>query len=200
MATATRSGMVNFDEFSVLIKPHQKADLIDAVVYMASPENIESYQLFLWLIRLMVEFVEDRDLGEVFGSRIAFRMNKKQGPEPDIAFVSKQRLHLVRKTFIEGAPDLAIEIVSPDSVERDYVKKRAIYEQGGVSEYWIIDEDLQRVTLLRLDRNGRYREIRPVKGVLQSRTLPGFWLRPDWLWKRPRPRTKEILAEIDPSC
>jgi Uma2 family endonuclease len=42
--------------------------------------------------------------------------------------------HRRRRGFIDGAPALAIEIVSPDSVDRDYVRMLAIYEEAGVAE------------------------------------------------------------------
>ncbi|MBV9125714.1 MAG: Uma2 family endonuclease [Planctomycetes bacterium] len=196
MATATRTGSVTFEEFCVLIRPDQKADLLNGVIYMASPENMNATRLVAWLFRLIGDYSEHKKLGEIFGSRTAFRLGPKQSPEPDLAFIKKGRLHLVQKTYFEGPPDLAIEIVSPESVERDYEKKRLLYQQAGVAEYWIIDEDLKKVTLLRLDRRGQYREIRPRQGVLSSQVIAGFWLRPEWLWEATRPSKAEALAQI----
>src|SRR5205809_264417 len=85
-----------------------------------------------------------------------------------------------------------IYIVSPDSVERDYVLKRAKYEQARVREYWIIDEFEQKVILLRLGTDGKYRGIRARRGELRSQVLHGFWLRPEWLWQRPLPMKLDI--------
>src|SRR5581483_9092524 len=118
-----------------------------------------------------------------------------ESPEPALAVVLKNRLHLVRRGPVAGRPNLAIEIVSPDSVERDYVKKRRQYQKAGVPEYWIVDEAEEKVTLLRLGVDGKYREARPRSGVLHSRVLPGFWLRTEWLWQRPRKKAA-ILDEI----
>jgi Uma2 family endonuclease len=195
----SRSGTITFEDFCVIIKPEQKADLIDGVIFMASPENTDSHRLFSWLYRLISDYAEDRELGEVFGSRVAFRLDEKHGPEPDIGFVRRDRLHLDRKGYIDGPPDLAIEIVSPESVERDYVKKRALYQQSGVAEYWIIDEELRKVILLRPDRKGEYREVRPIKGEFSSRVLDGFRLRPEWLWQTPRPSRAQVLALMGPA-
>ena len=196
MGTTTKNGTITFEDFCLIIKDGEKADLINGVIYMASPDNTDVDDLFMWLGRLMGDFVEERELGRVFGSRVAFRLDKPQGPEPDIAFVRTDRLHLVKRGYVEGAPDLAVEIVSPDSVERDYVLKREQYRQAGVAEYWIVDEMDQRVTLLRLTAAGAYREAKPRKGLLHSQVLPGFWLRPQWLWQQPRPKKTTVLAEI----
>jgi Uma2 family endonuclease len=196
MTVALRKGVLSFEDFCRLVRDDQKADLIAGVIYMASPDNTDANALFVWLIGLLHDFAELRDLGKVYGSRVAFRLDKRNGPEPDIGFVRKKRLHLVEKEYVNGPPDLAVEIVSPESVERDYKKKRRQYEDAGVPEYWIIDEELRRVTLLRLDQRGRYREVRLRKGAFQSRVLPGFWLRPEWLWGERRPRKVDVLKEL----
>lgn len=191
-----RVGHYTYDDFCALIREDQKADLLDGVIYMASPENTDANELFVWLIYLMAGVAEVNEAGKVYGSRVACRLDDKNAPEPDLLFVSKDRLNVVHRGGIEGAADLAVEIVSPDSVERDYKKKRAKYEKAGFREYWIIDEKLKEVTLLRLDSKGKYREVKPRKGVLASEVLPGFWLRIDWLWQETRPRKTDALAEI----
>ena len=196
MGIATNDNGYTFEEFCFLIKDGEKGDLIDGVIYISSPDNTDANKLFLWLAGLMDDFVTERELGEVFGSRVAFRLGEPHGPEPDIAFVRTERLHLVQRGFVDGPPDLAIEIVSPDSVERDYIRKREQYRRAGVMEYWIVDEMEQRIVLLRRNTSGAYREIKPRKGVLHSKALPGFWLRSEWLWQEPRPRKKKVLAEI----
>src|SRR5215469_17024715 len=140
MASMTRSKLLTFDDFCFLVRDGQKGDLIDGVIYMASPENTEANKLFVWLIGLLSTYAEAKELGEVFGSRVAFRIDDGTGPELDIAFVRQGRLHLVQNGFVDGPPDIAVEIVSPESVERDYEDKRARYEKAGVTEYWIIDE------------------------------------------------------------
>jgi Uma2 family endonuclease len=101
----------------------------------------------------------------------------------------------VARGGVEGPADLAIEIVSPDSVERDYYLKRELYEEYGIQEYWIIDEMDLSVTQLRLKQR-KYREVRPRKGEIHSQVLTGFWLRPEWLWRVPRPDTFETMLEI----
>ena len=193
MATATKTTKITFDDFCVLVKDGQKADLIAGVIYMASPDNLDANNLFMWLGYLMGGIAEELDQGNIFGSRVAFRLDDLGSPEPDLAFVKKTRMHLARRGFFNGRPDLALGIVSPESVERDYLTKRAQFEEAGVPEYWIVDEMEQKVTLLRLGANGKYREVKPRKGELLSTVLRGFWLRPEWLWQDPLPRKRDVL-------
>jgi Uma2 family endonuclease len=196
MLETAAQGSVTFDDFCFLVKDGQKADLIDGVIYMASPDNPDNWRLSRWLIGLTDDYVTEKDLGEIFGIRIAFRLDEHQSPEPDLGFVKKKRLHLVKKGFILGPPDAAFEIVSPESVERDYKKKRHQYEKYGVREYWIIDQMDETVTLLRLNKRGKYQEIQPLDSVYHSEVIDGFWLDPTWLWQSPRPRKSAILAKL----
>ncbi len=197
MSTAARKKPITFEEFCELVPDGQKADLIDGEIFMASPDNMDASRLFSWLFRLLGDYVEDHHLGEILGSRTAFKVSDTNSPEPDIAFVRKRRLHLAKKQFFPGGPDLAIEIVSPDSVTRDYQAKHELYESAGVREYWIVDEAKQLVTALRLDRRGTFKEVRPRKGVLTSRTVSGFWLRLEWLWQQPRLTVQAARAKIE---
>ena len=188
--------LVSFDEFVERVQEHEKADLIDGVIYMASPESLEGNKLEFWLARLIGDFVEETDRGDVFVSRVAFRLAHHQSPEPDIAFVQKDRLHLSEYGYFDGAPDLAIELVSPESVQRDYEKKRKQYQTAGVREYWIIDEAMQEVILLRLQPNKEFVQVSPVEGRFESAVLTGFYLYPEWLWQSPRPKKGPILTKM----
>jgi Uma2 family endonuclease len=163
---------------------------------MASPDNTDANDLMCWLAEVGRRFIRKRQLGRLFLSRVAFRIDDSNGPEPDLAFVATARLHLIRRGYVDGAPDAAMEIVSPESVDRDYNAKRHQYEQAGVREYWIIDELEHRMTLLRLGRDGTYKEVRPRKGILASKVITGFWLRTTWLWQPELPDPDEVLREI----
>jgi Uma2 family endonuclease len=196
MATAVPTKGYTFADFCALIREDQKASLIDGVIYMDSPDNTDANKLLVWLGTLISLFVQIRILGEVFVSRVAFRLDDRNGPEPDLAFVRKNRLHLVKRGYVNGPPDLGVEIVSPDSVQRDYKDKRGQYERAKMPEYLIIDELERKVLLLRLSPQGKYREVKPRNGELHSEVLRGFWIRPEWLWQDPLPQTMDVLNRI----
>jgi Uma2 family endonuclease len=197
MATvAHRRGVFTYDDFYAIIREYEKGDLIDGVIHMTSPENTEANDLFGWLYTVMRIYIRKRKLGRIFGSRVACRLDDANAPEPDILFVAEKNRDRLQRRGVEGPPDLAVEIVSPESVERDYDKKRRQYQRFAIPEYWIIDEDEPKVTLLRLDRKGKYREVVPRKGVFHSQVLKGFRLDPNWLWQDPRPDELEILQQL----
>ncbi len=197
MSVAAEYRMWNFEDFCLLIPDGQKADLIDGVIYVASPDNLRNADLSSWLSRVLHRYLKARRIGgRVYGTRVAFRLDDENAPEPDLGYVSPEHLPTLRPGHVAGPPDLAAEIVSPDSVRRDYEDKREMYERFGVPEYWIIDPFQERVTCYRLGRDGKYKQARLRKGVVTSKVIPGFWLRADWLWQSPLPDDDEVLSEI----
>ena len=196
MPSRTAKYQLTFDDFYEIVREDQKADLIDGVIHMASPESPEGNELVCWVLWIVGGYVRKRKLGKVYHQRVAFRLAEHQSPEPDIAFVRQDRLHLARRGFFNGPPDAAFEFVSPESVTRDYEVKRTKYQEAGVSEYWIIDEHMETIQLLRLGADGVYAETESIDGRYESQTIPGFYLRPEWLWQSPFPDEMQILADM----
>jgi Uma2 family endonuclease len=121
---------------------------------------------------------------------------RPSGREPDLLFVANEHGNRLRPTYVDGPADLVIEIVSPDSEERDRVTKLAEYEGAGVPEYWLVDPVPQEATFYRLGADGRYDAV-PINadGFYHSAALPGFRLWVAWLWQRPLPALAEVLPQ-----
>src|SRR5947207_3233299 len=93
----------------------------------------------------------------------------RRGPEPDLLFVSREREHLLTRTYLDGPADLAIEIISPDSIDRDRRDKFAEYEAAGVREYWLFDPDRETAEFYELDADGRYHLADAEDGIYYSK-------------------------------
>lgn len=194
--TDALTDLITVEQFYALVEDGQKADLIDGVIYMASPETLRQNRLTGFLWSLMRAYCEANDLGEVFGSRFAFVVSPHRAPEPDVAFVRKERLHLVREHGMEGGPDIAVEVISHDSRHRDTVKKRRLYQDAGVSEYWLIDPLKKQALFLRL-KGGQYESVALEQGrIFRSTVLPGFFLDVDWLFAPRLPKVQDALRHI----
>jgi Uma2 family endonuclease len=202
MSTAEMSGpasdLLTFDDFCAIVRDGQKADLLDGVIYMASPDSKRSNQINGFLDRLLGMYIAARGIGgEVYVNRFAFQLDESNGPEPDLAWVAPDRMHLVEEGRMRGAPTVAVEIVSRDSRQRDWVDKRMKYEAAGVEEYWIIDPIQRRCEFLRRQANGRY-DVVPLEEnrIFRSTAIPGFWLNIEWLQMAPLPNVYQCLQEL----
>ena len=177
---------------------HVRAEWVDGEVVVMSPANIWHSDLADFLKTVLRIFTEERNLGRVFGEEYFVRFEgggRLQRRLPDVLFVSRDREHLFTRTYLDGPPDLAVEVVSPDSVDRDRREKFAAYESGGVREYWIIDPEAKTLEAYRLD-GGRFARVLEADGRVASAALPGFFLRPDWLWREPLPKVLDVLREL----
>jgi Uma2 family endonuclease len=193
----TRTDRITVEEFYQLVPDGQKADLLDGVIYMASPDSIRSNDLTGFIEYLMRGFNAARKLGgRVFVTRVAYRLSKYTAPEPDVGYVGPNRVHLIRATDVKGGPSAAVEVVSRESKARDYIKKKRAYQKANVTEYWIIDPIKESVEFNRLE-NGVYQVVALEDGhIFQSTVLPGFWLDVNWLLADPLPNAYDCLQAI----
>ena len=69
-------------------------------------------------------------------------------------FISKEREHIIGEKYIQAAPDLIIEILSPRTKELDQKLKAKLYETFGVKEYWLVDPEKKEIEVLTLTQEG----------------------------------------------
>jgi len=173
------------------------AEWVNGKVELKMPISDVHDDIQFWLRSLIQSFVDRRSLGKVRGPQFTIRLPQKPSRrDPDLIFVSAGRLSLMGKTFMDGPADLAIEVVLPDSIARDYREKYFEYEAAGVREYWIVDPLSQTTTLHVLDKNGKFEVIAAKEGKLHSVVLNGFWLREADPFKNPLPDVQELLTEM----
>lgn len=70
--------------------------------------------------------------------------------QPDVLFVSAAKAGIVTEDNVQGAPDLVVDILSDATRKKDEMTKRKLYERFGVTDYWIVDPELETVTVFRL--------------------------------------------------
>jgi Uma2 family endonuclease len=184
----------------VLAAEGVRAEWVKGAVQMMSPASFEHFDLNGWLYYLVRAFVESNKFGGIVGFDCMVRLRDGETRRvPDIVYVSEARRSLMKPTYFEGPPDLAVEIVSNDSQSRDWREKFLEYEASGVREYWIVDPMSQRIEAYSLGEDGKYVRIAEVEGRIPSTVLPSFYLRNDWLWASPRPTVSSLLGELGPT-
>ncbi len=153
----------------------------------------------LFLQALLRLFVEAKKLGKIHGEPYQMKMvlgDKIKGREPDIFFVKTENLDRIGEQFFDGAADLVIEVISPESVMRDTQDKFEEYEAAGVKEYWIIDPNRRTANFYNLDENSKYKLRYPsAEDKFESRVIEGLWLKTDWLWQDELPNLIDVLKE-----
>lgn len=124
------------------IADDKRYELIGGELIMMTPSPIPYHQWISKNIEYEIErFVREKNLGKVFDAPCDVYFDDENVIQPDILFVSEERIHIIGKTHIQGAPDLAVEILSESTAYTDLMKKKRLYARFGVKEYWIVDPD-----------------------------------------------------------
>jgi len=153
---------------------NQPHELWDGELIMAPAPFFDHQKTVLRFYRRLDDWVSATDLGEVIASPIDMVLSAHRAVQPDVAFISKDRLATIQRAIM-GPADLVAEVVSLGGRNRDRIEKRDLYEQHGVKEYWMIDPEPETVEVLALV-SGRYELVKRSRPgeTAASRLLPGF--------------------------
>lgn len=195
--TALTRDYVSFEEYLAQSSDTRNCEWVDGEIITMPGASFEHQDISSFLIAVMRFFVDRNDLGIIVASPFAMKLEtQRRGREPDILFVGKEKTHLIKKNYLDGAADLAIEIISPESVGRDRGEKFVEYEAAGIGEYWLIDPERKQTEFYRLGKDGFYRLVSADENIFHSEVLDGFFLRVEWLWEKPLP-TLKALQELN---
>ncbi len=189
---------VTFDAFLAWLDEDTHAELENGEIIMASPASRTHQDISVWLTMTLGYYIRKQKLGWITNAPFQVRLGQSnQSREPDLVFLKTEHLDRLKDTYLDGAADLIIEIISPESINRDRGRKFVEYEQEGMPEYWIIDPLRKQVEFYQLGKDKLYHLSAPDdKGVYYSQSVKGFFLKVDWLWQRPLPDELEVLRQL----
>lgn len=124
----------------------QRAELIDGKLYAMAPPSFIHQKISFSLARKIADYIDyNKGNCEVIPAPFAVNLDAsdKTWIEPDISVICDKRK--ITEKGCTGAPDWVIEITSPSTQSRDYLKKLWLYQNFGVREYWIINPIMQNV-------------------------------------------------------
>jgi len=155
---------------------HERYELIDGVTYMMAAPSIVHQRAVGKIFYKLFDFLEDKPC-QVFSSPFDVCLygdgdNDDTVVQPDIIVVCDE--NKLDDKRCNGAPDLAIEILSPSSINFDRVKKFRKYEHAGVREYWIVNPKDLSLEFCVLENN-KYTVTKYNKNdIIKSTVLIGF--------------------------
>jgi Uma2 family endonuclease len=158
------------------LNTNQLVEFSDGFVeFLPMPKT--SHQLTaLLLYRLLQAFAAARNLGTTVAAPLSVQLRSGKFRQPDVVFMLTEHASRITEDFWIGA-DLVMEVVSgsADDRRRDLVEKREDYAKTGIPEYWIVDPDLARITVLFLDGSAYAVHGEFARGQqATSKLLPGF--------------------------
>ena len=107
------------------------------------------HRLHIWLTER-----ERIGSGQVYMAPLDVVFDESNVTEPDLLFILTEQLHIIKEANIQGAPDLVVKVLSPSTRERDLGVKVHLYARFGVPEYWIVDPEVETLTIYHLTPDG----------------------------------------------
>jgi Uma2 family endonuclease len=117
------------------------AQLINGIIRMSPPLFDAEAVILNEIAHNLYFFVKNAHAGTTRMGLYDVYLDEMNVFQPDICYISKERMPLIKEDGLYGAPDLVIEILSPSSAKYDWEDKKDVYEQYGVKEYWIVNPE-----------------------------------------------------------
>lgn len=172
-----RLSRIEFERRYTAMPKVKKAELIEGVVYMASPLRHRSHGKPHAVIMTLLSAYWSATPGVDIGDNSTVRLDLDNEPQPDVLLriESGGRSIVSDDDYVEGAPELIVEIAA-SSATYDLYDKKQVYRRNGVQEYLVWQVFDRKVDWFSLTE-GEYVPLQPDEnGVVKSLVFPGLWL------------------------
>jgi Uma2 family endonuclease len=149
-------------------------ELVDGKLELMNPPTIEHFLITKWLEKLLDAEIQRLNLPWLCFRETGVRTGRNKSRLTDLSVVTLEQARELKQVSVvfQSPPLLIIEVVSPESVKRDYRYKRSEYAALGVPEYWIVDAIINKISVLLLEE-GLYEEtVFTDSQQIASRTFP----------------------------
>lgn len=133
--------ILTYADYEALPNDGRRYEVHDGEIAVTPAPSPRHQQISRNLFRVLDRHVRERALGEMLYAPVDCILSDVTIVQPDIVFLATTRLGAISGRGIEGAPTLAIEIVSRQSRQFDRITKFQLYARHGVEHYWIVDPD-----------------------------------------------------------
>jgi Uma2 family endonuclease len=145
------------EELIKLPRGQFRYELIEGKLITMSPAGHHHGKIAMRIGAALNRYVEEKNLGVIYAAEIGFKLrtNPDTVRAPDAAFVTKERVEAVGETsgYFPGAPDLAVEVVSPDDAADELEAKTEMWLEAGARLVWFVYPKLRAVTVHRSRRD-----------------------------------------------
>lgn len=163
--TPPRSAMEVFE----MLPEGTLAEVINNTIYMSPAPSFQHQDVLGDLYTAINVFVKSKQLGKCVVAPVDVYFDKNNAFQPDIIFISNNRLDIIQEGKVKGAPDIIVEVLSPDK-KYDLEFKKAIYEKYAVKEYFVVDPSNKNVSTF-YHSGKKYISKKSKKGQLTSALL-----------------------------
>lgn len=167
-----------YEDYLLLPEDGKRHEIIEGEHSVSPAPNRKHQRVVTRLASDLDRWARDQRFGEVYVAPFDVVFSELDIVQPDVLFFSRTNLGVLTEANAQGAPDLVVEVLSESTRKRDLTIKRKLYARYGVREYWVVDPELETVTVFRgAGELGKVAELAAEGGdQLESPLLPGLAL------------------------
>ncbi|MBI2567311.1 MAG: Uma2 family endonuclease [Candidatus Schekmanbacteria bacterium] len=174
MSTAVQDRLITADEFERIAYRYGRCELIDGRIVALPPAGFEHGDIEGNIYAVLRLFVRGQKLGRVATGEVGCKLPNGRVRAPDVLFVREDRLKDVQlRRFLPFAPDLAVEVVSPDDSAKEVRDKAGEWIAAGSEQAWAVDPGTRTVTVY--ERGAPPRVLGEGDALGGGAVLPGFY-------------------------
>ncbi len=142
--------LLTYSDYAALPDDGRRYELHQGELSVTPAPGVRHQRVILPLGSQLYEHVRARGLGEVLVAPTDCILSNVTVVQPDILYVATERQAIISERGIEGAPTLAIEVLSPSTARLDRDRKMRLYAEHGVPYYWIVDPETRSIEVFTL--------------------------------------------------
>jgi Uma2 family endonuclease len=179
MQPSPRNTRLTYEDFLLFPDDGRRHELMDGEHYV-TPSPDTRHQELVGRLYFEVEAYlrRNRAAGRIFLAPFDVIFSTWDVVEPDLVVIGGDQLEILTTKNVQGAPALVVEILSPGTRTTDERIKRQLFDRGGVREYWLVDPELELITVFRRQADGSFPRaaelMRERQDVLTTPLLPGL--------------------------
>jgi Uma2 family endonuclease len=132
---------LTYEDYAALPNDGRRYQLLEGEIDVTPAPSTTHQRVSRNLELVLSEHVRRLKLGALYDAPVDMILDEETVTQPDILFVSRERLSIVHERGIEGPADLVVEILSPKTRRVDRTTKMRIYAHAGVRHYWLVDPE-----------------------------------------------------------
>jgi Uma2 family endonuclease len=176
--SASPAVKLTYEDFVNFPDDGNRHEIIDGAHYVTPSPGAKHQTVSLNLCGFLWTYLRQNPIGRLFDAPFDVLLSTFDIVEPDLLYISRERLEILTAKNVRGAPDLVMEILSPSTRRTDEITKRQRYELFGVQEYWVVDPELDAIKVYR--RGGRGKFAKPMELTCEHDDTISTPLLPGW--------------------
>jgi Uma2 family endonuclease len=149
MLTQAKPGKLTYQDLLAMPEDGKRHELVNGVHYVSPAPRLRHQAVLANLFRVLDGYIRKTRVGSLYFAPVDVVLSQIDVLEPDILFVTRERLAILTEMCVQGAPDLVVEVLSPGTRRRDATVKLRAYRKFGVGEYWMVDPHRETVAVHR---------------------------------------------------